>query len=608
MHQNEIAELKDDLKSLRQDITAVLSAANLAHANQANVELRQVLLATTSKATEYAIAIERLSGVQYAMQGLFQRIEESQETQRALTNVIGGFRTETAIHTAIDHAIPLVMSNVMTYQGDKLRQDYGSPDMTTQSNTNVGVESVTTASSIPERLGSVPRGIQGRSIRRQGFHARALEHVGQVCPTAGQLETLRFLYTSGLASVHDVDPFQGENALNFAVMNKYLNIARFLLDSGADADCENFVGWSPIHCVLDVVLRDSSPKSCEASAWLSLFDLDFEDSFGALPCLHRIILGLSTRKLEDELFEHPESIDDTDRFGRTALWWATREASNSHFKLLLAHGADINISDLNGDSPFNVSAFSGSTQNITLLHDLNAQMKPNFYGQWPIHQASKSVKSLETLKLLLHWWCDPNVQDVRNRTPLYWSCMTGADENAEVLLQYSANANILDESRDQLWQTAVANNSEKTLNVLLRHGSDLGSCTPGRRTVLHLVAQLALQPVVDVLKEADLTRVDADAVDEHGNTADDCLSGCRKRNHRGRPGCSADLHDSIQRLIKKVRAANHHIHEMPDTEELALEYESEDLEEDDSHECTISDDEESSYEDAQEAWEAKRSS
>ncbi|MCJ1316497.1 hypothetical protein MMC15_001818, partial [Xylographa vitiligo] len=85
-HQGVIAEFKDDLKSLRQDITAALSAANLTQENQAKVDLYQISLATTSITTAHAIAIERLSTVQYAMQGLFQRIEESQETQRALTN------------------------------------------------------------------------------------------------------------------------------------------------------------------------------------------------------------------------------------------------------------------------------------------------------------------------------------------------------------------------------------------------------------------------------------------------------------------------------------------------------------------------------------------
>ncbi|MCJ1430740.1 hypothetical protein MMC27_000090 [Xylographa pallens] len=306
-YRGEIAELKDDLTSLRHDITALLCAATLAQANQAKVDLCQISRATMSKAPEHAITIESLSSVQYAMQELFKRIEESQETQRALTNMLGEFRTESPIHTTIRHTTPVLTSNVMTCPGVKLRQEHCSPTTTTQSNTNVGTELVTTVISSSECSRSVPKGTQGRFICHQGFRTRASEIIesdSYFFAKMGQLKALQFHYIDGLASVHDVDTDYRNNALTLAVMYEHLNIARFLLDSGADPNCENFNGLSPIHCVLDLVLKAFDPKSCAALAWLSLFDLDFDNSFGALPCLHRIVLGFSTRELEDELLDH----------------------------------------------------------------------------------------------------------------------------------------------------------------------------------------------------------------------------------------------------------------------------------------------------------------
>ncbi|MCJ1316498.1 hypothetical protein MMC15_001819, partial [Xylographa vitiligo] len=296
----------------------------------------------------------------------------------------------------------------------------------------------------------------------------------------------------------------------------------------------------------------------------------------------------------------PESIDNTDQFGRTALWWATSNASVSQVKLLLAHGADANISDLEGTSPFHVGAVSGSTQVLKLLHDWDAQVKPNLIGHWPIQYASCCNEAHQNLDLLLRWGCDTDIQDIAP-TLLHECAYHDAYRNAELLLQYGANANLTGNFGEQLWQTAVIYNSENTIIVLLRHGSDLTECTPQRKTVLHLAAQLALQPVVDVLEEADLTRVDADAVDEYGYTADERLAECLNTNHRRRPGCSLELHHFIQRLINSVRAANHKVYEISDAEESAWEYESEDVGDDGKLEWAVSDDGESLYEDALEA-------
>ncbi|MCJ1395271.1 hypothetical protein MMC18_008155 [Xylographa bjoerkii] len=705
-YQGEIAELKDDLKALRHDITAVLSAAGLAQVNQMKADLSQLSLATTSRVTEHAITIETLSSVQHAVQALFLRIEDSQETQRALTSMLGEFRTETAVHTATHPTMSTATSNATNLQRSKLQQEPNPVPTTTQLNTNMGTETVTTASFNLEHPRSVLGGSQDHSPRRQRFHTRALKFVGQACPAAcpcpchrktllstpwvtrtlvgklsitytglsllstactvkscrrslmssisisyalpawvanrmlsvwyksapitgpelllktrriietnsyfwvqsGDLEVLRSMYIRGQASVHDVNTLFGENALAIAVRCRQLNVARFLLNSGADVNCESYAGLTPIDQLLEFVLCRLEPESCEASDWLAIFGLEFEDFYGALPCLHRIVLGFSTRELPNELLEHPESIDNTDQFGRTALWWSTRKGLDSCSELLLAHGADPNISDQEGFSPLHNSAGFGHSQTLALLYDRGAKIKPNLYGGWPIHFACDFNETNENLKLLLQWGCDPNVQDVSHKTPLHWCSLHNGDRNARVLLQSGANANLVDERGWQPWQSAIVHNADKTLSLLLRHGNDLSSCTSQRYTALHLVSRYALQPIVDILNKADLTRVDADAVDQFGWTAEDYLENCLRTDHLERPGCSLDLHESIQRLINKARAANRQIREVSDAEESTSEYESEDAEDDDSLERESSDDGYPSYEDALEAWETEGSS
>ncbi|MCJ1430741.1 hypothetical protein MMC27_000091 [Xylographa pallens] len=276
------------------------------------------------------------------------------------------------------------------------------------------------------------------------------------------------------------------------------------------------------------------------------------------------------------------------------------KGSSSHSELLLAHGADANISDLVGNSPFHVSAIH-NIQVLTLLQDLDVQINPNHYGQWPIHWASQYDEAHQNLELLLRWGCDSNVQDAGHKTPLHRCSRCDAYRNATLLLQYGADANLFDELGLQPWQSAILDNSGKTLNVLLRHGSDLTGCTPQRETVLHLAAQYALQPVVDILEKADLSWVDADAVNNLGYMADDFLRFCLQDNHTYRPGCSLELHDSIQQLIDKIRTAKRHVREISDVEESTSDNKSEAPEDDLILDCESSDDGESSYEDALEA-------
>ena len=106
--------------------------------------------------------------------------------------------------------------------------------------------------------------------------------------------------------------------------------------------------------------------------------------------------------------------------------------------------------------------------------------------------------------------------------------------------------------------------------------------------------------------EQDLSRVDVNAVDKYGHTAESYLRHCIISNHIYRPHCSDDLHTSIQRLINKVRAADHHIHEIQEVEESTPESSLVDEEDDDHIEGGDSDDTESLYEDAKESGEDAR--
>ena len=181
-HQGEVAELKDDLIALRQDITVVLSAASLARTKQIKAHLSEVILAITSMTTEQAFHIGRLPSMALAIQESFPRIEEFQETQQVLTNIRGVICKESATNTAIDDTIPMMTSNGVDDLRSKLQAGYGFSTSMIQSNINMGTGTATTAVYSPERSRSVLREFQDHLPRRQAFQAQAFEHFSQVCP------------------------------------------------------------------------------------------------------------------------------------------------------------------------------------------------------------------------------------------------------------------------------------------------------------------------------------------------------------------------------------------------------------------------------------------
>ncbi|MCJ1293549.1 hypothetical protein MMC34_005104 [Xylographa carneopallida] len=147
-HQGEVAELKDDLIALRQDITVVLSAASLARTKQIKAHLSEVILAITSMTTEQAFHIGRLPSMALAIQESFPRIEEFQETQQVLTNIRGVICKESATNTAIDDTIPMMTSNGVDDLRSKLQAGYGFSTSMIQSNINMGTGTATTAPSL----------------------------------------------------------------------------------------------------------------------------------------------------------------------------------------------------------------------------------------------------------------------------------------------------------------------------------------------------------------------------------------------------------------------------------------------------------------------------
>lgn len=330
--------------------------------------------------------------------------------------------------------------------------------------------------------------------------------------------------------------------------------------------------------------------------------------------LHRIILGLTSRNLKEEIQEHPEIINATDTMSRTPLWWATHIGDVVSSEILLSFGAVPSKGDFEKRSPLHNSAWASSGSLVEMLLDYGAAATAvTVDGSTPLH-LSDSNNDVDVARILLDHGADCNAQDNEGCTPLYRSAMKNSYLVAELLLQRGADQNIADKDGDHPWRVAVTHLAAQVLQVLSRHSCRFSDNRPDLSTVLHLAARYGYMAVAQALKEIDLSHIDADATDKYGFTAEDDLE-IRYHGDRLYYGwlvCSAELYAALKDLIAHVRASNRRVHEVADSDGDTDDEEDRSYSDggtDDEEERSYSngdteDEEKRSFEDAREEWES----
>ena len=128
----------------------------------------------------------------------------------------------------------------------------------------------------------------------------------------------------------------------------------------------------------------------------------------------------------------------------SALWQAVSENKIESTELLLAHGANPNISDRSGNTPLHLAVAKNQSGTTELLlkssADVNAR---NDNGQTPLWMASQQGNT-DLARLLLENKADPNLQGEYGQTPLFVAAERGPADLVRLLLKNKANPNIQD--------------------------------------------------------------------------------------------------------------------------------------------------------------------
>lgn len=132
-------------------------------------------------------------------------------------------------------------------------------------------------------------------------------------------------------------------------------------------------------------------------------DVNFVDEHGGTVLYRSIQYGKCNDLIKYALF------DDVTQF----------EKSNDIVKLLLARGADVNVKNVDGDTPLHQAAHNGNNEIVKLLMTMGANAKAkDFYGNGPLWQAGFYYGDAATVQLLIDADADVNAKSHHDQTLL----------------------------------------------------------------------------------------------------------------------------------------------------------------------------------------------
>ena len=329
------------------------------------------------------------------------------------------------------------------------------------------------------------------------------------------------------ADVHHARRHEDETMLHFALQNyddsgrrpnlavSLSNVARLLLEHGADVNARTNDGSTPLHVAagsgsveaIHVLLEHGADANARKNDDTTpLHEAARNGRAEAIRVLLEHGADANARKNDDTttlheaalsgsveatrvLLEHGVDANARKKDDTTPLHQAAQYGRVKAIRVLLEHGADANARKDDDTTTLHEAARNGSVEAIRVLleHGVDANARKND-DTTPLHEAARSG-SVEAIRVLLEYGVDANARKNDDTTPLHDAAGIGSVEAIRVLLEHGADANARkNDDTTQLHLAAAHYKGVKAICMLLEHGADANARKNDDTTPLHLAA------------------------------------------------------------------------------------------------------------------------
>ncbi|KAN0137681.1 Ankyrin repeat-containing domain protein [Lactarius tabidus] len=331
----------------------------------------------------------------------------------------------------------------------------------------------------------------------------------------------------------------GNTALHFAASKGHFEVIRMLLERGADVNSLNDMGLTPFHRASQVQREGQQRIMClllDHGANVNMHDsrrntaLHFTASEGHLEVARMLLrLKADVNSQNDEgltplqrasqvrregqqdimrlLLDHGANVDMRDNSGNTALHFAVSEGHPDIMRLLLDCDANVNMRDISGNTALHVAASEGHLEVARILLKLGANVNSqNDMGLTPLQRASQGWRKgqRDIIRLLLDHGANLNTYNKYRNTPLHFAASEGHLEAARFLLELGTDVNSQnDKGLTPLHRASQVQREGKSdiVRLLLDHGANVNVYDKRKNTPLHFAASEGHLEVARMLLE-----------------------------------------------------------------------------------------------------------
>jgi ankyrin repeat protein len=237
----------------------------------------------------------------------------------------------------------------------------------------------------------------------------------------GYLETARALVESG-ANVNEASGGEKMSPMVEAIINGHLDVAKYLLDHGADPKLATVDGLTALYAAVDV---QWVPKTWFPQPTVNQEKVGYLDLMSAL-IDHGADLNA---QISDKVWFRSFTNDYTwvDTGGATPFWRAAQSSDIPAMKLLVAHGADPKLANKSGETPLLAAAGIGWAWN------------------WSVRAP---FPALDAVKYCVELGNDVNATDSRGYTALHGAGFLGDNDMVTYLVSKGAKVDAKSKAGD----------------------------------------------------------------------------------------------------------------------------------------------------------------